>query len=229
LLMKARRGTPYLSAWRHTVSDCGSTPPTAQKTPTAPSRTRSERSTSTVKSTWPGVSMMLTRVSPQKAGGGGGGDGDAALLLLDHPVHGGSPVVHLADLVRAAGVIKDALGRRGFTRVDVRHDPDVASLLQRYLTCHDLASCLAATTRSRRRRSTADCVTCARSTIRSRAARSNCSYSRFSVARSGTAEQPLFCVIRSRRSYGKLLEGAACCWRRGAPELLEVLRNYYQR
>ena len=57
--MKHRRGTPYLSAWRHTVSDCGSTPDTASKTATAPSRMRSERSTSTVKSTWPGVSMML--------------------------------------------------------------------------------------------------------------------------------------------------------------------------
>jgi hypothetical protein len=33
---------------------------------TAPSSTRSERSTSTVKSTWPGVSMMLTRQSRQK-------------------------------------------------------------------------------------------------------------------------------------------------------------------
>ena len=60
------RGTPYLSAWRQTVSDCGSTPPTAQNTATAPSRTRSERSTSTVKSTWPGVSMMLMRWSRQK-------------------------------------------------------------------------------------------------------------------------------------------------------------------
>jgi len=30
------RGTPYLSAWRQTVSDCGPTPPPAQKTPTAP-------------------------------------------------------------------------------------------------------------------------------------------------------------------------------------------------
>ena len=61
LLMKQTRGTLYLSAWRHTVSDCGSTPFTASKTATAPSRTRSERSTSMVKSTWPGVSMMLTR------------------------------------------------------------------------------------------------------------------------------------------------------------------------
>ena len=59
LLTKQMRGTPYLSAWRHTVSDCGSTPATESNTATAPSRTRSERSTSTVKSTWPGVSMML--------------------------------------------------------------------------------------------------------------------------------------------------------------------------
>ena len=63
LLTKHMRGTPYLSAWRHTVSVCGSTPATASKTATAPSRTRRERSTSTVKSTWPGVSMMLIQVS----------------------------------------------------------------------------------------------------------------------------------------------------------------------
>ena len=59
LLMKQMRGTPYLLAWRHTVSVCGSTPATASKTATAPSSTRSDRSTSMVKSTWPGVSMML--------------------------------------------------------------------------------------------------------------------------------------------------------------------------
>jgi hypothetical protein len=52
-----------LSAWRQTVSDCGSTPATESNTATAPSRTRNERSTSTVKSTWPGVSMMLMRWS----------------------------------------------------------------------------------------------------------------------------------------------------------------------
>ena len=37
-----------------------------QNTATAPSRTRSERSTSTVKSTWPGVSMMLILAPFQK-------------------------------------------------------------------------------------------------------------------------------------------------------------------
>ena len=66
LFMKAMRGTRYLSAWRQTVSDCGCTPATASNTATAPSSTRSERSTSAVKSTWPGVSMMLMRWSFQK-------------------------------------------------------------------------------------------------------------------------------------------------------------------
>ena len=63
LLMKHIRGTRYRSAWRHTVSVWGSTPATPSNTATAPSRTLRDRSTSAVKSTWPGVSMMLTRWS----------------------------------------------------------------------------------------------------------------------------------------------------------------------
>ena len=57
------RGTPYLFICRHTVSDWGCTPETAQYTATAESSTRRLRSTSMVKSTWPGVSMMLMRCS----------------------------------------------------------------------------------------------------------------------------------------------------------------------
>ena len=64
--MKHIRGTLYLLAWRQTVSVWGSTPATASNTATAPSSTRRERSTSTVKSTWPGVSMMLIWWSFQK-------------------------------------------------------------------------------------------------------------------------------------------------------------------
>ena len=60
------RGTLYLSACRHTVSVWGSTPDTASRMAMAPSSTRRERSTSIVKSTWPGVSMMLIRQSRQK-------------------------------------------------------------------------------------------------------------------------------------------------------------------
>ncbi len=63
LLTNASRGTLYLFAWRQTVSDCGCTPPTESYTMHAPSSTRIERSTSIVKSTWPGVSMMLIRCS----------------------------------------------------------------------------------------------------------------------------------------------------------------------
>ena len=63
------------------------------------------------------------------AGGRGGGDRDPALLLLLHPVHDGGALVDLAHLVRAAGVVEDALRRRRLTGVDVRHDPDVAGLL----------------------------------------------------------------------------------------------------
>ena len=102
----------------------------------APSSTRSERSTSTVKSTWPGVSMMLMRKSRHSARRSGRRDRDAALLLLLHPVHDGGALVDLADLVGATRVIEDALSRRRLTGVDVRHDPDVPGLLERVLAGH---------------------------------------------------------------------------------------------
>jgi hypothetical protein len=37
--------------------------------------------------------------------------------------------VNFPDLVRNAGVEKHALGRRGFTRVNVRHDADVSKFV----------------------------------------------------------------------------------------------------
>ncbi len=69
-------------------------------------------------------------------GGGGRGDRDATLLLLDHVVHHRGAFVHLADLVGATGVVEDPLGRRGLTRVDVSHDPDVAGLFEGKFACH---------------------------------------------------------------------------------------------
>ena len=83
------------------------------------------------------------------AGGRGGGDGDAALLLLLHPVHGRSALVHLADTVRDARIEEDALGRRRLAGVDVRHDPDVPATIQRYSACHGvyLSLCKAAALR----------------------------------------------------------------------------------
>src|SRR5205823_2583790 len=60
-------------------------------------------------------------------GCGGGLDGDAALLLFLEEVHLGGAFVDLTHLVDLSGVIKDALGDGGFTRVDVGADSDVAN------------------------------------------------------------------------------------------------------
>ena len=72
------------------------------------------------------------------AGGSGGGDGDTTLLLLLHPVHRSSAVMHFADLVVDAGVVQDTLGGGGLACVDVRHDTDISGHLQRNVSrrCH---------------------------------------------------------------------------------------------
>ena len=59
-----------------------------------------------------------------------GGDRDPALLLLLHPVHRRRALVDLTHLVGATGVVEDPLGRGRLAGVDVRHDADVAGLLE---------------------------------------------------------------------------------------------------
>ena len=73
-----------------------------------------------------------------ETGGRSGGNGDTSLLLLLHPVHRGRTIVSLTDLAVNAGVVKDALGGGGLTGIDVRHDADVADLLQvsQRFKCH---------------------------------------------------------------------------------------------
>jgi hypothetical protein len=78
----------------------------------------------------------VNTVTLPPAGGSSGGDRDAPLLLLHHPVHRGSALVHLAKLVSLAGVEENTLGGRGLAGVDVRHNPDVAQHIQRYLSRH---------------------------------------------------------------------------------------------
>ena len=75
------------------------------------------------------TALSTTRVLPE-ARGGSCGDGNAALLLLDHPVHGSSAVVNLADLMSLASVIQDALSGGSLARVDVGHDTNVARIPQ---------------------------------------------------------------------------------------------------
>ena len=131
LLTKQMRGTPYLSAWRHTVSDCGSTPATLSNTATAPSSTRKRALDLDREVDVAGRVDDVDAVVVPEAGRRGRRDGDAALLLLLHPVHGGGAVMDFADLVGAAGVIEDALGRRRLAGIDVGHDADVAVAIER--------------------------------------------------------------------------------------------------
>jgi hypothetical protein len=80
----------------------------------------------------PGRVDDVDGVAEPARGGRGGRNRDAAFLLLLHPVHGGGALMNLTDLVVDTGVKQDALGRRGFARVDMRHDPDVADLGEVY-------------------------------------------------------------------------------------------------
>ncbi len=67
---------------------------------------------------------------------GRGRDRDATLLLLLHPVHRGSAVVHFTDLVVHTGVEQDPFGGRGLAGIDVRGDTDVAVALDGGLAGH---------------------------------------------------------------------------------------------
>jgi len=75
-----------------------------------------------------------------EAGHCSGRDGDAALLLLLHPVGGGSAVVHLAQLVGHARVEQDALGGGGLAGVDVGRDTNIAVALNGGLASHGFLS-----------------------------------------------------------------------------------------
>jgi len=63
LFTKQMRGTRYLSAWRHNGFRLPAAHADGVEYAHRAVQTRSERSTSTVKSTWPGVSIMLRGTS----------------------------------------------------------------------------------------------------------------------------------------------------------------------
>ena len=123
------RGTLYLSPWRQTVSVCGSTPwlPVEHAYGAVEHAQRTLDFDGEVDVA--GGVDDVEALARSRSGRRGRRDGDAALLLLLHPVHGRGAVVHFADLVALAGVIEDALGRRRLAGIDVRHDAEVAVVL----------------------------------------------------------------------------------------------------
>ena len=74
--------------------------------------------------------LLGLRVAPV-AGGSSGSDGNTTLLLLNHPVHGGTAIVDFADLVVDAGVIQNTLGGSRLTSINVGHNADISRHLKR--------------------------------------------------------------------------------------------------
>ena len=129
LLAKTMRGTLYLSPWRQTVSVCGSTPWLESSTHNgAVEHAQRALDLDGEVDVAGRVDDVEALVVPER-GGRGRRDGDAALLLLLHPVHRRGAFMHFADLVALAGVIEDPLGRRRLAGIDVRHDAEVAVVL----------------------------------------------------------------------------------------------------
>ena len=73
-----------------------------------------------------GINDIDPVVSPQTSGGSGS-NRNASFLLLDHPVHGRRPLVHLANFIVDPSVVQDPLGGGGFTGINMSHDADITS------------------------------------------------------------------------------------------------------
>ncbi len=106
---------------------CASTPWAASTTSTAPSHAWSERETSYVKSTWPGVSIRFSSWPFHCDADRLGLDRDPALALELHRVE--HLRAHLATGHRVRD-LENAVGERRLAVVDVRDDREVADSVQ---------------------------------------------------------------------------------------------------
>src|SRR6185503_16281269 len=135
LLTNATRGTPYLSAWRHTADaaeDCDGAVEHTQRALHFDREVDVARSVDDVDAV---VGELAAHPFPE-AGRRGRRDRDAALLLLLHPVHDGRAVIDLTDLERDPRVEQDARGRRRLAGIDVSHDADIPIPREWGLPCH---------------------------------------------------------------------------------------------
>jgi hypothetical protein len=63
-------------------------------------------------------------------------NGNTALLLLLHPVHGGSAIMHFTDFMVYASVKKDTFSCRCLTSVNVRTNTDITVAFNGSYTSH---------------------------------------------------------------------------------------------
>ena len=104
---------------------CACTPSTAEITSTAPSSTLNTRSTSAMKSGWPGRVDQVDGDVVDDERHDGGLDRDAALPFERQGIGLGTAVIDAADLVDDTGGVEQPLGEGRLTGVYMRQDPQV--------------------------------------------------------------------------------------------------------
>src|SRR5690554_5365231 len=70
------------------------------------------------------------------------GDRDSTLLLLLHPVHGGSAFMRFADFVDSSRIVKNPLCRRRLSSINMGHNADISRIFQRKFSGHSVYSSL---------------------------------------------------------------------------------------
>jgi hypothetical protein len=78
----------------------------------------------------------LTRHTLPETGSSCRSNGNAALLLLLHPVHGGSTIMYLTDFMAYTSVKKDTLSCRCLASVNVRTNTDISVAFNGGYTSH---------------------------------------------------------------------------------------------
>ncbi len=85
------------------------------------------------------VDFIFVAVVLPESGSSGRSNCDTALLLLLHPVHCSSTVVHFTDFVSKTGVEKDTLGGSGLTGIDMSHNADIARIFKLFVVISHFA------------------------------------------------------------------------------------------
>jgi len=79
----------------------------------------------------PGGVDQINAVALPLRGDRGGHNRDAAFAFLSHPVGDSGAVIHVAQAVGLAGIVKNPLGSRCFTSVNMGNNANITILLER--------------------------------------------------------------------------------------------------
>jgi hypothetical protein len=66
----------------------------------------------------------------------GRSDGNSPLLLLQHPIHRGRPVIHFSHAMGFLRIEKDPFSDSGLSGIDVCHKPNISGSGKPFLSSH---------------------------------------------------------------------------------------------